>query len=126
MTAIKGAIAFIRQYGDSLFYWLVAGLAFSCGMFTESQIKNREISELRHEYTAQQFDSAMTQIALTARLTRELIASRNEIIAQKQQLERSIKNAVKNDGDRFTGIGDDSLRLFRQAFGYHADADNSG
>ncbi|WP_166791998.1 hypothetical protein [Leminorella grimontii] len=44
----------------------------------------------------------------------------DELDALKQQHERSVSYAVTHDGQAFTGLGPDGLRLYRAALGYSA------
>ena len=47
-----------------------------------------------------------------------LIEARAELANARSQLTRRIDNATRSDGDRFTGLGPDSLRVYRTALGY--------
>ncbi|WP_051528692.1 hypothetical protein [Microvirgula aerodenitrificans] len=47
-----------------------------------------------------------------------LIEARAELANARSQLTRRIDNATRSDGDRFTGLGPDSLRVYRAALGY--------
>lgn len=124
MTLITNAIAFLRRYGDSLFYWLVAVIAFSCGMFTANQSNTLQLGELKREYMAQQLQAARAQIIITARLSTELIQARNDILRQAEQLERSIPDAINSDGASYSGLGPDGLQLYKRAFGYNNAGEN--
>ncbi|MEQ9868584.1 hypothetical protein ABRP77_04690 [Pectobacterium odoriferum] len=54
-------------------------------------------------------------------LAAELLQTKAELNQTKNQLKRKIPNVVKTDGATFTGIGPDSLRLYRASLGYPAD-----
>lgn len=52
------------------------------------------------------------------RLGVELAAARRQIDIQTASIEQEIPHAVEQDGSRFNGLGDDSLRLYKRALGY--------
>ncbi|MGQ7746669.1 hypothetical protein ACUNDQ_20995 [Pectobacterium brasiliense] len=54
-------------------------------------------------------------------LAGELLQTKAELNQAKTQLKRKIPDVVKTDGATFTGIGPDSLRLYRAGLGYPAD-----
>ncbi|QHP82378.1 hypothetical protein EO763_22205 [Pectobacterium odoriferum] len=54
-------------------------------------------------------------------LAAELLHVKAELSKTKTQLKRKIPDVVKKDGATFTGIGPDSLRLYRASLGYPAD-----
>lgn len=57
------------------------------------------------------FDFAQDQSA-------KLAAANRQLDIQTAKLQEQIPNAVQNDGNSFTGIGADSLRIYNRAFGY--------
>ncbi|MBN3237685.1 hypothetical protein H5A46_10070 [Pectobacterium versatile] len=54
-------------------------------------------------------------------LSTDLLKIKAELNQTKTQLKRKIPDVVKTDGTAFTGIGPDSLRLYRAGLGYPAD-----
>lgn len=50
----------------------------------------------------------------------ELLQTRQQLEATQRQLKQRISNAINSDGASFTGLGPDSLRLYRQLLGYPA------
>ncbi|MBN3068168.1 hypothetical protein [Pectobacterium brasiliense] len=54
-------------------------------------------------------------------LAADLLKTKADLLKTKNQLKRKIPDVVKTDGDNFTGIGPDSLRLYRTGLGYPAD-----
>lgn len=48
----------------------------------------------------------------------ELLQSRGELASAQRQLKQRIPHVTHSDGPRFTGLGPDSLRLYRQLLGY--------
>ena len=56
--------------------------------------------------------------ALAQQTGRELIATRARLADSRRELTRRIDDATRHDGDRFTGLGPDSLRVYRAARGY--------
>ena len=51
----------------------------------------------------------------------ELIQTRAKLETTQRQLTQRIAHATRSDGERFTGLGPDSLRLYRAALGYASD-----
>ncbi|AIK14251.1 hypothetical protein GZ59_24540 [Pectobacterium atrosepticum] len=64
---------------------------------------------------------ADTQRQRADQLSVELLQTKAELSKTKNQLKRTINDVVKKDGATFTGIGPDSLRLYRAGLGYPAD-----
>lgn len=54
-------------------------------------------------------------------LAADLLKTKAELSKTKTQLKRKIHDVVKKDGVAFTGIGPDSLRLYRASLGYPTD-----
>lgn len=50
----------------------------------------------------------------------ELLQTRGQLAIAQRQLKQRIPDATRTDGPRFTGLGPDSLRLYRQLLGYSA------
>ncbi|WP_199155185.1 hypothetical protein [Chromobacterium sp. ASV23] len=55
------------------------------------------------------------------RLEGQLLDKQNALQALRRQQTQRIDDVARNDGPRFTGLGPDSLRLYRQLLGYPAD-----
>ncbi|AXE33106.1 hypothetical protein [Chromobacterium phragmitis] len=53
----------------------------------------------------------------------QLLQTRGELARSQAQLKERIADATRNDGAAFTGLGPDSLRLYRAALGY-AESDS--
>ncbi|AXE34025.1 hypothetical protein [Chromobacterium phragmitis] len=64
----------------------------------------------------------------------QLLQTQGQLARSQAQLRERIADATRNDGQAWTGLGPDSLRLYRAAFGYSerdpglpaADAGNAG
>lgn len=50
----------------------------------------------------------------------ELLQTRADLAASQRQLKQRITHVTQSDGERFTGLGPDSLQLYRAALGYTA------
>lgn len=59
------------------------------------------------------------------RLSYELARLQRQLTQQEQSRHEQINQAVKEDGSSFTGIGPDSVQLYRQALGYPNASGNS-
>ncbi|MCD0491391.1 hypothetical protein [Chromobacterium violaceum] len=78
-------------------------------------------------------DNAHTQAAASAEQKRladlahqvgwQLLQTRGELARSQAQLKERIADATQRDGAAFTGLGPDSLRLYRAALGY-AESDS--
>lgn len=53
----------------------------------------------------------------------ELLKTKQQLEVTQRQLKQRIPDASRTDGPRFTGIGPDSLRLYRQFLGYSASGE---
>ncbi|EHD21538.1 MULTISPECIES: hypothetical protein [Brenneria] len=62
------------------------------------------------------------QRARADKLAADLLDAQTELEQTKKELKRMIPYAVTNDGTAFTGIGPDSLRLYKISLGYPADS----
>lgn len=113
-------INLIKQYWSC---WLAALAGFWLAML----VSNSKVESLKADFAAERqaltikANKALQQnIAINEQLSIELINKQNELTSIKQQLERSIADAIKNDGDSYNGMGADSLQLYKAAFGYRA------
>lgn len=61
------------------------------------------------------------QRARADQLAAELLQTQTELSQANEQRKKDIPHAIKNDGHAFTGIGPDSLRLYRANLGYTDD-----
>ncbi|KZE34166.1 hypothetical protein [Crenobacter luteus] len=52
-----------------------------------------------------------------------LLQTRRQLEVTQRQLKQRIPDATRTDGPRFTGLGPDSLRLYRQFLGYPASGE---
>lgn len=51
-------------------------------------------------------------------LATDLLAAQNALQASSNQIQQEIPHVTSSDGNAFTGIGPDSLQLYRSALGY--------
>ncbi|USS96494.1 hypothetical protein M5J15_06310 [Serratia symbiotica] len=66
-------------------------------------------------------NQAVLQAALAEQarlLSLSLEATQRQLATTQQQLKKRIAHAVQTDGHHFTGLGPDSLRLYRAVLGY--------
>ena len=96
------------------FYWM-----------HQSQKLETEIATLKENYTNEMLAVAnahkielQRQSSLNDELTRQLFEKQNQITEQLQQLENTIDDAIKKDGNAYNGIGVDSLCIYKRAYGY--------
>ncbi|KKF34114.1 hypothetical protein [Erwinia tracheiphila] len=87
-----------------------ARYAFSEDQKNAAELHNRTLREATDRLKA--LDTANEQ------LTADLYATTQVLAEAKQQYDRSIPDAIKNDGKTYTGLGPDSLRVYITAFGY--------
>lgn len=133
-------INFLRAYGG----WLLVGfLVLMTGfMLGETVTKarltpqitaaERALSDAQMAFVQAQKNAAdlnnqalreanAKQQALTAfneQLSADLYATNRELALAQQQHDRSIPDALNHDGQTYTGLGPDSLRLYTAALGY--------
>ena len=81
-------------------------------------------SESKCEQLTVRLDSALRDVQRFMAISSELANALSVVELNKQTLNGQIDHAVKNDSPVFTGIGADSLCLYRKAFGY--ECSNSG
>lgn len=73
----------------------------------------------RNQATLQAALDKQAELAEQARmLSLGLDAAQRKLTVTQQQLKKRITHAVQTDGQRFTGLGPDSLRLYRAVLGY--------
>ncbi|MEQ9860614.1 hypothetical protein OI450_14350 [Pectobacterium cacticida] len=63
-------------------------------------------------------EDTAAQRARADQLAAELLQTQAELSQANEQRKKDIPHAIKNDGHAFTGIGPDSLRLYRANLGY--------
>ncbi|MFJ5428561.1 hypothetical protein ACIPUP_05305 [Pectobacterium actinidiae] len=97
----------------------------------DNQLKNGQIKVYENDkrIAAEQHAAALQKAIADAdaqrkradQLAVDLLQTKAELSKTKTQLKRKIPDVVKTDGATFTGIGPDSLRLYRASLGYPAD-----
>lgn len=90
------------------------------------QASHAESTALHAQQTAANLAAADTRYRELNRLAHqvgvELLQTRGQLAIAQRQLQKRIPHATQSDGSRFTGLGPDSLQLYRAALGY-TDAD---
>ncbi|AXF76833.1 hypothetical protein LU604_05780 [Erwinia tracheiphila] len=94
-----------------------ARYAFSEDQKNAAELHNRTLREATDRLKA--LDTANEQ------LTADLYATTQVLAEAKQQYDRSIPDAIKNDGKTYTGLSPDSLRVYITAFGYETATGNN-
>lgn len=79
-------------------------------------LSNAKTAELAAALTEQQ---RLTELA--HKTGWELLQARARLADAQTRLKQRIPDATRSDGTRFTGLGPDSLRLYRAALGYASD-----
>ncbi|WP_052038164.1 hypothetical protein [Pectobacterium odoriferum] len=97
----------------------------------ENKLKTGQITVYENDkrIAAEQYVAALKKAIADAdaqrkradQLAADLLKTKAELNQAKTQLKRKIHDVVKKDGVAFTGIGPDSLRLYRASLGYPAD-----
>ncbi|MEN2427243.1 hypothetical protein AA0N74_14425 [Chromobacterium vaccinii] len=123
--AIKGAVYLLPLLG--------AGYAgYHSGQSLADQRHQVMLATLQAQHAAElkqrAEDNAHTLAAASAEQKRladlahqvgwQLLQTRGELARSQAQLKERIADATRNDGAAFTGLGPDSLRLYRAALGY--------
>ncbi|SLM62647.1 MULTISPECIES: hypothetical protein [Dickeya] len=83
--------------------------------------EKRQAAELQVAALQQAQADATAQRVRADELAVELLDVKTELTKTTQKLKEGIDRAVKNDSNAFTGIGPDSLRLYRASLGYADD-----
>ncbi|WP_051124153.1 hypothetical protein [Dickeya sp. DW 0440] len=84
--------------------------------------EKRQAAERQVAALQQAQADATAQRVRADELAVELLDVKTELTKTTQKLKKGIDRAVKNDSNAFTGIGRDSLRLYRASLGYTDDA----
>ncbi|TDB43272.1 hypothetical protein [Photorhabdus luminescens] len=97
----------------------------------DQEIENRQAAELSF-YMAQKATAELNAGALhdliekqqaqqhaNEKVSNDLYAAITRLSQTTQRLEQNIPGALSRDGDAYTGIGPDGLRLYQTALGYH-------
>ncbi|WP_050570933.1 hypothetical protein [Dickeya zeae] len=84
--------------------------------------EKRQAAEQQVAALQQAQADATAQRVRADELAVELINVKTQLTTTTQRLKKGIDRAVKNDSGAFTGIGPDSLRLYRASLGYADDA----
>lgn len=133
-------ISFLRNYGGQVFLCLgVLGVGFSLGVATTNARLMPKIAEAERKIVtislafseaqrtaAEQHNDALKAVVLrqqelydfSEQILTEYHRQADELETLKQQRDRSIPYAVSRDGQAFTGLGPDGLRLYTSALGY--------
>ncbi|OHX21227.1 hypothetical protein [Chromobacterium sphagni] len=128
--AIKGAVYLLPLLG-------VGYVGYQTGQSLADQRHQVALATLKAQHAAElkqrAEDNVRTLTAASAEQKRladlvhqvgwQLLQARGELARSQAQLKERIPNATQRDGAAFTGLGPDSLRLYRAALGY-AESDS--
>ncbi|MCQ4142823.1 hypothetical protein [Vogesella sp. AC12] len=119
LAALIGAAGYaVDQFGYQRAANLYAGkLATADATHSRALLRLTE-QRLAEQATAQAEYQRLNQLAHQVGV--ELLQSRAELATTQRQLKQRIPHVTHSDGPRFTGLGPDSLRLYRQFLGYSA------
>ncbi|MFO3875764.1 hypothetical protein ACUNGE_02400 [Serratia sp. IR-2025] len=82
------------------------------------ETERRQLAE-KNQAVLQAALAKQAELAEQARLlSLSLEAAQRQLATTQQQLKKRIAHAVQTDGQHFTGLGPDSLRLYRAVLGY--------
>lgn len=122
IAALAGGVL----YGADQFGYQRAANLYAGQMATADAAHSRQLLRL----TEQQLSAnAVAQDAYhqlneqAQQLAWELLQSRQQLDTAQHQLAQRIPDVTRSDGPRFTGLGPDSLRLYRQLLGYPASGE---
>ncbi|WCG83793.1 hypothetical protein [Pectobacterium sp. A5351] len=117
---IKGKNATQTELQEAITY-LSAENKLKTGQITAYENDKRLAAEQHVAALKKAIADADAQRKRADQLAAELLKTKAELNQAKTQLKRKIHDVVKADGATFTGIGPDSLRLYRASLGYPAD-----
>ncbi|AUH53184.1 hypothetical protein CXB49_21510 [Chromobacterium sp. ATCC 53434] len=114
LPVVTAAAGYAAGHAQSERYWQAALQARVGALQTARAI----------EIQRQQADALASQQAWRQRvdqLESRVLVQQQTLQQWQNQQARRIDDATRHDGDRFTGLGPDSLRLYRQLLGYSAE-----
>ncbi|MBN3254306.1 hypothetical protein H5A33_06655 [Pectobacterium brasiliense] len=117
---IKGTNTRQTELQDAVTY-LQADNELKAGQIFVFEQDKRIAAELHVAALQKAIADADAQRQRADQLAAELLQTKAELNQTKTQLKRKIPDVVKADGTAFTGIGPDSLRLYRASLGYPTD-----
>ncbi|OWY38036.1 hypothetical protein CEK28_13990 [Xenophilus sp. AP218F] len=92
----------------------------------QQQDSQRRQETQRAQETARRWQAALRQEQTLRRQLEQregaLLRQQRQLADRQQQLRQRMDHALQQDSRAFTGLGPDSLRLYRQFLGYPADA----
>ncbi|KJV26901.1 hypothetical protein VI06_16165 [Aquitalea magnusonii] len=127
-------------FANRRWVWLLGAVTLAAGLFSAGyrwaeRSYLADIARQQASYSQQQRQQAEAQAEALVSALRDkqqleeqayrvgvaLLQARADLARQQAQLSRRIAHVVQQDGERFTGLGPDSLRLYRAALGYASD-----
>lgn len=120
------ALAGYGLYAAEQFGYQRAATKLGKDMATLEAGYNRQLlgmANTRLQEQAAAHDAYQQQVARGNAITTRLLQTQQQLDAAQRQLKQRIPNVTLTDGPRFTGLGPDSLRLYRQLLGYPASGE---
>ncbi|BBF84899.1 hypothetical protein DLM_1275 [Aquitalea magnusonii] len=127
-------------FANRRWVWLLGAVTLAAGLFTAGyrwaeRSYLADIARQQASYAQQQRQQAEAQAEALVSALRDkqqleeqayrvgvaLLQARADLARNQAQLSRRIAHVVQQDGERFTGLGPDSLRLYLAALGYTSD-----
>ena len=121
ITALAGA----TLYGAEHFGYQRAASLYAGKLVTADAEHTRQLLHLTEQrLTEQAAQEAYQRLNEQAhQVGWELLQTKQQLEATQRQLKQRITDATHTDGPSFTGLGPDSLRLYRQFLGYSASGE---
>ena len=122
ITALAGG----ALYGADQFGYQRAANLYTGQLTTADAAHNRQLlrlTELKLSDEARAHDAYRQLTEQAQQLGWALLQSKQQLDAAQRQLAERISDVTRSDGPRFTGLGPDSLRLYRQLLGYPASGE---
>lgn len=119
LAAVIGAAGYaVDQFGYQRAANLYAGKLATAEAGHSRQLLRLTEQRLAEHATAQAEYQRLNRLAHQVGVA--LLQSRADLATAQRQLKQRITHATQSDGARFTGLGPDSLQLYRAALGYTA------
>lgn len=122
ITALAGA----TLYGAEHFGYQRAASLYAGKLVTADAEHTRQLLHLTEQRLTEQAAAQEAYQRLNEQAHQvgwELLQTKQQLEATQRQLKQRITDATHTDGPSFTGLGPDSLRLYRQFLGYSASGE---
>lgn len=120
------ALAGVALYGADQFGYQRAANVYTAQLSTADADHTRQLLRLTEQRLTEQTVAQEAYQRLNEQAHQvgwELLQTKQQLEVTQRQLKQRIPDATRTDGPRFTGLGPDSLRLYRQLLGYSASGE---